>query len=154
MTGNETNRRMFTRREFVRIPIAIPVEVVGVAGDGMMPHRQWLAAEMTEIGGGGAKIEACLDLDQGDVLSIRFTFPDTEKAMKVYARVVDAAERGGKRLMCVKFVGLSEEERGSILRFAFREQIRRAKRTVGQVTSGEGVGEEHEDHRPGHKQDS
>lgn len=143
----DTNRRVFRQREFVRIATAIPVEVVGVAGDGIMPQRQWLGAEMTEIGGGGAKIEARLDLAKGDVLSIRFTFPDTENAMKVYARVVDAVERGGKRVMCVKFVGLSEEERGSILRFAFREQIRRAKNPVGHGLSNERVGENDEDHR-------
>jgi len=113
------------RREFLRLKLDLPVDLRRICREGAVPERDWLSGQMVEIGGGGARLLCPVELGQGDVLCIRFTIPDTHEMIKAYARVVGMC--GGDDGICVKFVELSETERGMILRYAFREQIRRYK---------------------------
>jgi hypothetical protein len=82
---------------------------------------------MIEIGGGGARIHVAAGLETGDVLAVRFALPDTNDEMKLYGRIVNTT-RDGQSLLCLKFVGISEDQRRTILQYAFREQIRIAKK--------------------------
>lgn len=115
-------------REFVRVPTSIETRLVIVNPDGVIPHDGWVKGEIVEIGGGGARIRLAFDGQVGDAVSVRFLFPDTEEHMTVSGRVVNAWEEEGLTKVCVKFVGVSDEETKRLLTYAFREQIREAKR--------------------------
>ena len=124
----------YKTREFLRIPTAIRVEMVCLSKEGHIADDLWTEAEMWEIGGGGAKIVAPVDLSVDDSICIRFTIPDTDEEMKIYGQVVGIMDRdrSGRefkytRIACVKFVGFSEADRGKVLTYAFREQMRRAR---------------------------
>jgi c-di-GMP-binding flagellar brake protein YcgR len=130
----DRDKTCYKTREFLRIPTAIRVEIVCLNKDGRISDDLWTEAEMWEIGGGGAKIVAPVDLSVHDSICLRFTIPDTEEDMKIYGRVVGVMDRdrSGRefkytRIACVKFVGFSEADRGKVLTYAFREQIRRAR---------------------------
>lgn len=115
-------------REFVRVPTSIETRLVIVNPDGVIPHDGWVKGEIVEIGGGGARIRLAFDGRVGDAVSVRFLFPDTEEHMTVSGRVVNAWEEEGLTKVCVKFVGVSDEETKRLLTYSFREQIREAKR--------------------------
>jgi hypothetical protein len=124
----------YKTREFLRIPTSIRVEMVCLKDEGHMSDDLWIEAEMWEIGGGGAKIVAPVDLSVEDSICLRFAIPDTEEDLKIYGRVVGIMDRdrSGKefkytKIACIKFVGFSEADRGKVLTYAFREQIRRAR---------------------------
>jgi hypothetical protein len=132
MADNEPT--CYKTREFLRIPTAIKVEMVRLGREGQMADDLWTEAEMWEIGGGGAKIVAPIEISVNDSICIRFTIPDTDEEMKLYGRVVGVVDkdRSGTpykytKIACIKFVGFSENDRGKVLTFAFREQIRRAR---------------------------
>lgn len=132
MVDNEPT--CYKAREFLRIPTAIRVEMVCLNHEGQISDELWTEAEMWEIGGGGAKIVAPVDISPDDSICIRFTVPDTDEEMKIYGRVVAVVDKdsSGKaykytKIACIKFVGLSENDRGKVVTFAFREQIRRAR---------------------------
>ncbi len=120
-----TDKIIPDRREFLRIRLSLPVEFIHISRDGSVPEGEWTRSSMVEIGGGGARLEAHSLIEEGDVLCLRFAIPDTLEEIRAYARVVSRCE-GGKEV-CIKFVELSEVQRGKILRYAFREQIRRRK---------------------------
>jgi hypothetical protein len=130
----DRDRTCYKQREFIRIPTALPVEIVCLGHEGQIPEGLWVEAEMWEIGGGGAKVVAPVAVSVNDSICLRFRIPDTGEEMKIYGRVVGVVDRdrSGKeykytRIACVKFVGFSESDRGKVLTFAFREQIRRAR---------------------------
>jgi len=130
----DNDKTCYKTREFLRIPTALRVEIVCLGKDGRISDDLWTEAEMWEIGGGGAKIVAPVELSVDDSICIRFTIPDTDEDMKVYGRVVGVMDRDRSghefkytRIACVKFVGFSEADRGKVLTYAFREQIRRAR---------------------------
>jgi c-di-GMP-binding flagellar brake protein YcgR len=134
MKMEDHDRACYKAREFLRIPTAIPVEVVCLGKDGHISEDLWTKAEMWEIGGGGAKIVAPVDLTVNDSICLRFAIPDTDENLKIYGRVVGVMDRDRSgqefkytRIACVKFVGFSEADRGKVLTYAFREQIRRAR---------------------------
>jgi hypothetical protein len=114
--------REIVNREFVRVPTSIETRLVIVNPDGLVK------GEIVEIGGGGARIRLAFDGQVGDAVSVRFLFPDTEEQMTVSGRVVNAWEEDGLTKVCVKFVGVCDEETKRLLTYAFREQIREAKR--------------------------
>jgi c-di-GMP-binding flagellar brake protein YcgR len=132
------------RREFMRITTSIAVHMICLPKDGRVPDGAWVEGEMLEIGGGGARIEAPVDLESGDVLCIRFTLPDTEHEVRVYGRVVNTSGSGRIRQLCVKFVKMSQGERRMILQYAFREQIRRARAVVEAYPAGGDTHDERE----------
>lgn len=130
----DREKTCYKTREFLRIPTAIRVEMVCLTKEGQISDDLWTEAEMWEIGGGGAKIVAPVEISVDDSICLRFTIPDTDEAMKIYGRVVGVMDRdrSGKefkytKIACVKFVGFSEADRGKVLTYAFREQIRRAR---------------------------
>jgi c-di-GMP-binding flagellar brake protein YcgR len=130
----DRDRTCYKTREFIRIPTAIRVEIVCLNQEGQVTEDLWTEAEMWEIGGGGAKIVAQVDVAVDDSICLRFTIPDTDEAMKIYGRVVGVVDKDSSgtaykytKIACVKFVGLSEGDRGKVLTYAFREQIRRAR---------------------------
>jgi c-di-GMP-binding flagellar brake protein YcgR len=133
----DIERHYLVQREFVRVPVAIPVEVkcpsknLGISAEG------WVRGLMIEIGGGGARIRVSADLVVGEVLAVRFDMPDTDAEIRLYGRIVDVTDDGANGL-CEKFVGISEDQRKTILQYAFREQIRRAKREEGAASSSGG----------------
>ena len=143
---DDHEKACYRTREFLRIPTAIEVEITCLNREGQIPGGIWTDAEMWEIGGGGAKIVAAIDLSVHDAVCLRFTIPDTGEDMKLYGRVVGVIDRdsSGKRykytkIAGIKFVGFSESDRGKILTYAFREQIRLAKEKAraGGVETGE-----------------
>jgi hypothetical protein len=124
----------YKTREFLRIPTSIKVEMVCLRGQDKISEDLWVEAEMWEIGGGGAKIVAPVELSVDDSICLRFTIPDTEDDLKIYGQVVGIMDkdRSGQefkytKIACIKFVGFSEADRGKVLTYAFREQIRRAR---------------------------
>jgi len=128
-------------REFIRIPTDIKAEMVCVSQEGRISEDLWGEVEMWEIGGGGVKIVAETDLSVDDSICLRFTIPDTDEQIKVYGRIVEVVDKDGSgnkfkytRIACVKFVGLSEADRGRVLTYAFREQIRRAREKTRPVS--------------------
>ena len=125
---NEKDEREIVIREFVRVPTSIETRLVIVNPDGLIPHDGWVKGEIVEIGGGGARIRLAFDGKVGDAVSVRFLFPDTGEEMTMSGRVVNAWEEEGLTKVCVKFVGVCDEETKRLLTYAFREQIREAKR--------------------------
>jgi hypothetical protein len=132
MTDRE--RTCYKVREFLRIPTALKVEAVCLNHEGRIPDDLWTEAEMWEIGGGGAKIVAPIEIHVDDSICIRFTIPDTEEEMKVYGRVVAVLDKDRygnaykyTKIACIKFVGFTESDRTKVMSYAFREQMKRAR---------------------------
>jgi hypothetical protein len=121
-------RREIVEREFVRVPTSIDTRLVIVSPEGLIPHDGWVKGEIVEIGGGGARIRLAFQGKVGDAVSVRFLFPDTGEEMMMAGRVVNAWKDSGLTKVCVKFVGVCEEETKRLLTYAFREQIRESKR--------------------------
>ena len=136
--------RRIVEREFVRVPTSIETRMVIVGPGGVIPHEGWVRGEIVEIGGGGARIRMAFDGGVGDVVSVRFHFPDTGDDMTLSGRVVSAWEEEGLVKVCVKCVGASEDETKRLLTYAFREQIREAKRrsAPGPPSAGEQIDED------------
>jgi c-di-GMP-binding flagellar brake protein YcgR len=130
------------RREFLRVRVSIPVQVMCPTKKLGGAVGEWLPARMMEIGGGGVRISACSNLEAGDVLAVRFALPDKDADMKLYGRIV--AVCGVGRGLCVKFVGISEKQRKAILQYAFREQIRIAKKVEAESGAAQVGGSEGE----------
>jgi len=124
----EKSEREPVDREFVRVPTSIETRLVLVDPSGLIPHDGWVKGEIVEIGGGGARIRLAFKGEVGDAVSVRFLFPDTEEEMTMSGRVVNAWREEGLTKVCVKFVGVCEEETKRLLTYAFREQIRESKR--------------------------
>jgi hypothetical protein len=122
----DRKRRTLVQREFVRVPVAIPIEVRCPSKNLCNSPEGWVTGQMIEIGGGGARISVGAGLEMGDVLAVRFRLPDTRNEMKLYGRIVNVTS-DVQCLLCLKFVGISEDQRRTILQYAFREQIRIAK---------------------------
>ena len=140
---NDSDKQVFKQREFLRLSTSIPVQLICLPKDGRVPDAKWAEGRMTEIGGGGARIEADFEVEVDDALAVRFMIPDTESYLKLYARAVNTIRIGAGTLVNIKFVGLSEEDRGAVSRYAFREQIRRAKDHVDAGDqSSPGVGDD------------
>jgi hypothetical protein len=130
----DRGKTCYKTREFLRIPMATKIEMVCLDCEGHVPDDLWTEAEMWEIGGGGAKIVAPVDVSVDDSICLRFTIPDTGEAIRVCGRVVGVVDKDSSgnafkytKIACVKFVGFSESDRGKVLTYAFREQIRRAR---------------------------
>ncbi len=130
----DRDKTCYKAREFLRIPAAIRVEMVCLNHEGHISDDLWTEAEMWEIGGGGAKIVAPIEVSMDDSICLRFTIPDTDEDMKIYGRVVGVVDKDSSgnpykytKIACIKFVGFSESDRGKVLTYAFREQIRRAR---------------------------
>jgi hypothetical protein len=124
----DKGERELVDREFVRVPTSIETRLVIVDPSGLIPHDGWVKGEIVEIGGGGARIRLAFKGKVGDAVSVRFLFPDTEEEMTMSGRVVNAWQEEGLTKVCVKFVGVCEEETKHLLTYAFREQIRESKR--------------------------
>jgi len=125
---SEEDKREIVVREFVRVPTSIETRLVIVNPKGLIPHDGWVRGEIVELGGGGARIRLAFNGKVGDAVSVRFLFPDTEEEMTMSGRVVNAWDENGLIKVCVKFVGVCEEETKRLLTYAFREQIRESKR--------------------------
>jgi c-di-GMP-binding flagellar brake protein YcgR len=139
---DEVKKTYVRQREFLRVRTSIPINVVCLTKDGKVPEGIWVRGKISEIGGGGARIEAPVDMAVDDAVCIKFRLLDTEDEMRLYARIVAVLESTEGSAACIKFVGISENERGRVLRFLFREQIRRIKDVATQGTpSGEESGE-------------
>jgi hypothetical protein len=141
---NEDVKRELVDREFVRVPTSIDTRLVIVDPSGLIPHDGWVKGEIVEIGGGGARIRLAFTGKVGDAVSVRFFFPDTEEEMTMSGRVVNAWQEEGLTKVCVKFVGVCEEETKRLLTYAFREQIRESKRqrVAGPPEAGEQLDED------------
>jgi c-di-GMP-binding flagellar brake protein YcgR len=124
------------RREFFRIDVSIPIEIVCMDGDGRIAHNSWLPATVVELGGGGARLAVPFIVATGDSLCMRFSIPDTEDKVEVYARVVELFEDDGTHLACVKFVGLTDDQQKLLISFTYREQLR-AGQDAGDERRGE-----------------
>lgn len=114
----------FERRQFFRIPVEIPVNLMRISRSGQVPDGVWAEAVVTEIGAGGLRLRVDKDIENGDILCLNLKIPDTLEVTKSYARVVGKTRDGE---ICIKFVGLSESQRKKIIQYGFREQIRRRK---------------------------
>ncbi len=130
----DRDKTCYKMREFLRIPTAIKVEIVCLDREGHIADDLWTEAEMWEIGGGGAKIVAPIDVSVDDSICLRFTIPDTDEDMKIYGRVVGVVDKDSSgiaykytKIACIKFVGLSESDRGKVMTYVFREQMRQAR---------------------------
>ena len=141
---SEEDKREIVLREFVRVPTSIDTRLVIVNPEGLIPHDGWVKGEIVEIGGGGARIRLAFDGKVGDAVSVRFLFPDTGEEMTMSGRVVNAWEEEGLTRVCVKFVGVCEEETKRLLTYAFREQIRESKKkkSSGPPMAGEQLDED------------
>jgi c-di-GMP-binding flagellar brake protein YcgR len=138
---SEIDEGILKRRAFLRIRSTIPCKLICLAPDGGPPDGGWVEAQVVEIGGGGARIKTDASLEVGCVLSIRLAIPETHEIMRLPARVVYTGNKAETEEICVKFVGLSERERGPLIKFVFDEQLRRARiaptyhgNQTGQVT--------------------
>ncbi len=140
----DEDKREVVNREFVRVPTCIETRLVIVNPEGVIPHDGWVKGEIVEIGGGGARIRLAFAGKVGDAVSVRFLFPDTGEDMTMSGRVVNAWEEEGLTKVCVKFVGVCEEETKRLLTYAFREQIRESKRQTlsGPPDAGEQLDED------------
>jgi hypothetical protein len=141
---DEKNEREIIEREFVRVPTFIETRIVVVNPDGAIPHGGWVKGEIVEIGGGGARIRLAFEGEVGDAVSVRFLFPDTEEEMTMSGRIVNAWDEEGLTKVCVKFVGACDDDTKRLLTYAFREQIREAKRqkAPGPPAAGEQLDED------------
>jgi hypothetical protein len=76
---NDSDKQVFKQREFLRLRTSLPVRLMYLPKDGRVPDTEWAAGTMSEIGGGGARIQAYMEMEVDDALTIRFVIPDTER---------------------------------------------------------------------------
>lgn len=134
---NEVESGRLNRRAFLRVPSAMPCKLVCLMPDGSLPEDGWVDAEIVEIGGGGARVETDLEVEMGCVLSLRLPVPDTGHTVRLSARVISVATEKNPRRVGVKFVGLSERDRGLLIRHVFAAQMRMARPRPARQETGD-----------------
>ncbi len=123
----ETDPKIMNRRAFLRVDSSLSCKLVCLMPDGGLPVEGWVDAEVIEIGGGGARVRTDLPVEAGCVLSLRFSMPEDGTSLRLSARIVNISGDGPIKEMCVKFVGISEQDRALLVRHVFSEQIRQAR---------------------------
>jgi c-di-GMP-binding flagellar brake protein YcgR len=123
----ETDRKTVNRRAFLRVDSSLSCKLVCLMPDGSLPVEGWADAEVIQIGGGGARVMTDLPVEDGCVVSLRLSIPEDGTIMRLSARIVSIIGDGPIKEICVKFVGISEQDRAVLVRHVFSEQIRQAK---------------------------
>ena len=124
---SETDPKVKQQRAFVRVKLYMPCELVCLMPDGGLHGEGWADAELVEIGGGGARVKTDLPVNTDCILNLRLVLPDDCTLLRTSARVVHIIGDEPMKEICLKFVGLSERDRASLIKHVFSEQIRKAR---------------------------
>jgi Tfp pilus assembly protein PilZ len=114
------------QNQLFSIAASLPVRLIRLTADGRLPCATWVEADITRIGGGDVMVVAAEEFAVGDLVCMSFLIPDTDEEMRLYARVVEVSGTGETTDLRTVFIGISERERGALLRYAYRQQIRAA----------------------------
>jgi hypothetical protein len=123
----EADPKIMKIRAFLRVDSSLSCKLVCLMPDGSLPVEGWVDAEVIEIGGGGARVRTDLPVETGCVLSLRLSMPEGGTTLRLPARIVNTSGDGPIKEICVKFVGISEQDRALLVRHVFSEQIRQAR---------------------------
>ncbi len=125
MNGND-DCGLSASNQLFSMSTTICVRIIRLTSDGYMPQMTWMEGQVVEIGGSGARIVTTEEFETGDLACVAFLMPDTQEEMRLYARVVEVLREPGLTHLRTTFIGISEKERGALLRHAYRQQIRAA----------------------------
>jgi len=125
MIGNDDSG-MPADSELFSMTTTICGRLIRLTADGHLPEMMVMEGEILEIGGSGAKIVTTEVFETGDLVCLTFMIPDTQEEMRLYGRVVLASRVPDVTHLRTTFIGISEKERGALLRYAYRQQIRAA----------------------------
>lgn len=112
--------------ELFSVATSLRARLIRLTPDGCLPCAGWVEGSVVEIGGDGVRIVTAEEFEVGDLVCLAFLVPDTEEEMRLYGRVMAASSGVGSTDLRATFIGIAESERGAILRYAYREQIRAA----------------------------
>jgi hypothetical protein len=125
MIGND-DRETSAGSELFSMTTTICGRLIRLTADGHLPEMMVMEGEIVEIGGSGAKIITTEEFETGDLVCLTFLIPDNQEEMRLYGRVVGVSRVIDVNHLCTTFIGISEKERGALLRYAYRQQIRAA----------------------------
>jgi len=113
---NENNRTMtgdLHRRQYVRVPVSLPVEF-SLEGD---PTQH--GGAVLDLGAGGMRLVAGYDVPARATLDIKFRLPGRESGIRVRGRVVLSAFLGAEKTFHhgIAFTSIDPEDRRAIADF-------------------------------------
>ena len=116
------------QRAFVRISAhGLPVRVVRQRARSGDPDDEWVH-ELLDLSAGGIRFRSTNEYAADEEVVVHLELPGSE-CFVLPARVVrnpgQAAPRNGKSNVAVAFIGLDETTRSQLLRWIYREQVRR-----------------------------
>ncbi|UOF89749.1 PilZ domain-containing protein [Fodinisporobacter ferrooxydans] len=121
------------RREYLRVPINIPVELAFL--DSYTKRPVTCKGMSKDISGGGLAftVESSISVHAEDVIGFRFTIPIDGSMTEVLGkgivlRVLDLSEKNVKKVISVRFFDISDQNRQRIVRFTFQRQIEISKK--------------------------
>ncbi|WP_018130760.1 flagellar brake protein [Effusibacillus pohliae] len=131
--------RRFQRRQFVRVPVSVPVEVVVMDLDTRQIHR--IECMMRNLSGGGISILFRSDqpLRSGDLVGVRFCLNVEERVHEISgkARILKISPNPVLptiRIAGLQFAEISEADRQTVIRYVYYRQIQLRER--GWLRSG------------------
>lgn len=96
---------------------------------------------LLDISAGGIRFEAAEEFEQDDAVVCHFELPGSA-CFVLPSRIVrtlnDSPRPGEKMEVAVEFEGLAEEQRGELLRWVYREQVKRHHEALRQAKQRSG----------------
>ena len=130
------------QREYVRVATwDLPVRLVrvtedGVSSDGGDPRVEGLIGELLDISAGGIRCDCDADFEADEQVVCHFELPES-LCFVLPGRIIRPPERPLDRTskpgIAVAFTGLDEHTRSQLLRWIYREQVRRHRREADEA---------------------
>lgn len=123
------NIKKIQQRAFVRIDTSLPVQIVKLEEDQSV-EAPVIQAVTKDISGGGAQIATTHQWELGTQLMVTIAYPEIGP-LTIKSEVVRVQQPQSDRVLFwvgIKFLDISEKDRGNIIRFIFKKQLEQRRK--------------------------
>lgn len=123
------NIKKIQQRAFVRADVALPVQIMNMAGDQVV-EAPVIYAVTKDISGGGAQIATSHQWALGTNLMITIAYPEIGP-LTFKSEVVRVQQPQSDRVLFwvgIKFLEINEKDRGNIIKFIFKKQLEQRRK--------------------------
>ncbi len=123
------NIKKFQQRAFVRVDVALPVQIMNMEGDQVV-ETPVIQAITKDISGGGAQIATSHKWALGTKLMVTIDYPEIGP-LTLKTEVVRLEQPQPDRTLFwvgIKFLEITEKDRSNIIRFIFKKQLEQRRK--------------------------
>ncbi len=116
------------RREHVRIPCSLDLEIRPIEGEKQLESGGWNRERTLDLSAGGAKVQCTLALEVGEPLDLILHLPEDTLCTRAWVlRHLGRGEGDRGAIYALQFTALSQDREDEIVSFVFAEQMRRRR---------------------------